>query len=125
MINHLEPDLIFFTGDLVNNFAWELKGWKSVFIRLKAKMGKYSVLGNHDYGDYHQWESDAARQSNFESIKNFHKLIGFRLLLNEAEIIKQNNEAIAVLGVENWGTPPFKQYGNLKCNIETGRRHAF
>ena len=113
MINNLEPDLIFFTGDLVNNFAYELDGWKSTFEQLRAKKGKYSVLGNHDYGDYHQWESQDEKQANFEAIKKFHHNIGFTLLLNEAEVIKINQDSIAVIGVENWGSPPFIQYGNL------------
>jgi predicted MPP superfamily phosphohydrolase len=114
LINHLQPDFIFFTGDLVNNFASELKDWDTTFKQLSAKRGKYAVLGNHDYGDYHQWESPAAKQVNFEAIKNFHKDIGFRLLLNEAAIVESNNESIAIVGVENWGNPPFKQYGNLQ-----------
>ncbi len=112
-INALAPDLIFFTGDLVNNYAWELKGWRAVLQPLSAKMGKYAVLGNHDYGDYSQWPSDRARQSNFELIKHFHKQIGFKLLLNAAEVIEKETGKIAVVGVENWGLPPFKAYGDL------------
>ncbi len=118
LINHLEPDFIFFTGDLVNNFSHELKGWDSTFNRLSAKRGKYSVLGNHDYGDYHQWDSPDDKQANFEAIKNFHSSIGFALLLNEARVIKNNNETIAIVGVENWGNPPFKQYGNLQKALQ-------
>ena len=114
LINHLQPDLILFTGDLVNNFASELNDWDTTFKQLSAKRGKYAVLGNHDYGDYHQWESPAAKQVNFEAIRNFHKKIGFRLLLNEAVIVENNNEKIAIAGVENWGNPPFKKYGNLQ-----------
>lgn len=117
MINHLEPDFILFTGDLVNNFASELNGWDTTFKQLSAKRGKYAVLGNHDYGDYHQWKSPATRQLNFEAIKKFHKDIGFRLLLNEAVIIENNQERIAIAGVENWGNPPFKQYGNLQMAL--------
>ena len=85
LINHLEPDLIFFTGDLVNNFAWELKGWGKVMDKLEAKKGKFAVLGNHDYGDYSSWATPQLKQSNFESIKYFYKKIGFRLLLNEGD----------------------------------------
>ncbi len=113
MINDLEPDLIFFTGDLVNNYAWELKGWEESFQKLKAKRGKFSILGNHDYGDYSTWRSDGEKRENFEAIKNFHKKIGFRLLLNEAETITINSREVAIIGVENWGKPPFKQYGKL------------
>ena len=113
-INHLKPDYIVITGDLVNNFAWELRGWDKVFNRLKSKKGKYAILGNHDYGDYSQWEIPKAKQENFEAIQQFYKTIGFKLLLNEAEVIKKNNDQIAIIGVENWGKPPFKQYGNLE-----------
>jgi len=113
-VNHLQPDYIFITGDLVNNFAWELNGWDKVFQKLEAKKGKYTVLGNHDYGDYSQWKSSEAKQENFEAIKQFYKNIGFNLLLNEAEIISVNKAQIAIVGVENWGKPPFKQYGDLE-----------
>jgi predicted MPP superfamily phosphohydrolase len=116
-INGLKPDLIFFTGDLVNNYAWELNGWEEVLKPLKAQHGKYSVLGNHDYGDYSKWESEEERKSNFEDIKDFHAQIGFKLLLNEAECIENNGEKIAIVGVENWGNPPFKQYGDLQKSL--------
>lgn len=119
IINHLEPDFIFFTGDLVNNHAWELRGWQTVLKKLKAKTGKFAVLGNHDYGDYSEWKSASAKQSNFESIKYFYKKIDFKLLLNEAVTIKKNEEEIAILGVENWGNPPFKQYGDLKKALKS------
>jgi len=113
-INHLEPDFIFLTGDLVNNHAWELKGWQSVFKNLTAKKGKYAILGNHDYGDYGNWKSENAKQSNFELIKYFYKKIDFRLLLNEAVIIESEDEKMAIIGVEHWGKPPFKKYGDLQ-----------
>lgn len=114
LINHLKPDFIFFTGDLVNNYAWELKNWEKVLNQLLAKKGKYAVLGNHDYGDYSNWNTPEEKQENFEHLKQFYKDINFKLLLNEAEIISVNNENIAVIGVENCGKPPFKKYGNLK-----------
>ncbi len=113
MINDLEPDFIFFTGDLVNNYAWELKGWEDSFKNLVAKRGKYAVLGNHDYGDYSVWPSPEEKQTNFEAIKGFFKEIGFTLLLNEGETVIVNFQEVAIVGVENWGKPPFKQYGNL------------
>jgi len=112
-INHLKPDLIFFTGDLINNYAWELSGWQKVFKELDPKIGKYAVLGNHDYGDYSQWKTQKDKQDNFEAVRQFYKDIDFRLLMNEAEIISENDEHIAILGVENWGKPPFNQYGDL------------
>ncbi len=118
LINHINPDIIFFTGDIVNNFAWELKGWDTILKKLDANIGKYAVLGNHDYGDYSKWKNDAAKQSNFESIKYFYKKIDFNLLLNESVFIERNGDKIAIAGVENWGNPPFKQYGDLQKSIE-------
>ena len=118
LINDLKPDFIFFTGDLVNNYAWELKGWHKVLKKLKASIGKYAVLGNHDYGDYSEWNSVKSKQSNFELIKYFYKKIDFKLLLNESDIIKIRNEEIAVVGVENWGNPPFKQLGDLHKSLK-------
>lgn len=113
LINHLKPDFIFFTGDLVNNFAWELKGWDNILKKLSAKKGKYAILGNHDYGDYHEWNSIQEKDANFESIKDFYKKIEFKLLLNESESRYIDGTEIAIIGVENWGMPPFKQYGDL------------
>jgi predicted MPP superfamily phosphohydrolase len=113
-INRLQPDYIVITGDLVNNYAWELRGWETVFNKLNAKKGKYAILGNHDYGDYSKWDYPKAKQENFEAIKQFYEAIDFKLLLNEPEIISENNEHIAIIGVENWGKPPFKQYGDLQ-----------
>lgn len=118
LVNHLKPDYIFITGDLVNNYSWELRGWENTFNKLKAKHGKYAVLGNHDYGDYSKWDSPEKKQENFEAIKLFFKNISFKLLLNEAEIIFRKSESISIIGVENWGTAPFKKYGNLKKAIE-------
>ena len=114
IINNLKPDYIVITGDLVNNYAWELNGWDKVFNRLKAEKGKYAILGNHDYGDYSEWETPKAKQENFFRITDFFITTGFKLLNNEADIISLNNEEIAMVGVENWGKPPFKQYGDLK-----------
>lgn len=113
-INALAPDYIFITGDVVNNYAWELRGWDNVFNRLEAREGKFAVLGNHDYGDYSEWKSEEDKENNSQKIKEFFKKINFTLLMNEAVLISKENEEIAIVGVENWGKPPFKQYGNLK-----------
>ncbi len=113
MINDLNADLIFFTGDLVNNYAWELRGWDVVFKQLHAKMGKYAVLGNHDYGDYSTWKTSKKKKANFDLITYFYKKIDFKLLRNHSDIIEIKDQKIAVIGVENWGNPPFKQYGDL------------
>ena len=114
LINSLHPDFIFFTGDLVNNYAWELNGWEPVFKQLKAKKGKFAVLGNHDYGDYSNWGSEEEKKANFNAIKTFYQNIGFTLLCNEATTVEKNGEELALIGVENWGTPPFKRYGDLE-----------
>ena len=118
LINHLEPDIIVFTGDLVNNFAWELKGWAEVMDKLKSKNGKFAVLGNHDYGDYSTWASPELKKSNFESIKYFYKKIDFTLLLNQGTSITIDEVEIGIIGVENWGMPPFKQYGDLAKGLK-------
>jgi len=117
-INHLKPDLIFFTGDLVNNYSWELRGWSRVFRKLSATIGKYAVLGNHDYGDYSEWKTKKDKEENFNAIKKFYKDIDFNLLLNQSDILAKNNDKIAIVGVENWGKPPFKQYGDLQKAID-------
>jgi len=124
-INHLKPDYIFITGDLVNNFSWELRGWEKVFNKLQAKKGKYAILGNHDYGDYSEWGSTEIKQVNFKAIKQFYKDINFKLLLNEAQIIKKKGESIAIIGVENWGKPPFIKYGDLKKALKSVNDIAF
>ncbi|WP_421151077.1 metallophosphoesterase [Seonamhaeicola sp. NFXS20] len=124
-INSLHPDFIFFTGDLVNNYAWELLGWDKILKKLSAKKGKFAVLGNHDYGDYSKWNSEEEKQNNFNKIKQFYKNIDFKLLLNESEIIEINNEKISIIGVENWGKPPFKQYGNLQFAIKNAIKIPF
>ncbi|MBI9053004.1 MAG: metallophosphoesterase [Bacteroidales bacterium] len=118
LINDQNPDLILFTGDLVNNFYEELNGWIPIFSKLKAKYGKISTLGNHDYGDYFVWKNKAEKEQNLLNLKNAHKEMGFRLLLNESEEITINDESIMIVGVENWGLPPFPQYGNLNKATE-------
>ena len=125
LINNLKPDLIFFTGDLVNNYAWELRGWDKVFLKLHAKINKYAVLGNHDYGDYSEWKNKSDKQKNFNAIEKFYKSTGFKLLRNTSDTIKINGENISILGVENWGKPPFKQYGDLQKALISSQHVAF
>jgi predicted MPP superfamily phosphohydrolase len=115
LINAQQPDLIFFTGDLVNNFHDELNGWVPILKKLKARYGKYSVLGNHDYGTYFHWNTEAEKQDNFRRIVESHGQIGFRLLNNSSDILELNGEQIAIIGVENWGLPPFPQKGDYKA----------
>ncbi len=114
LINEQEPDIILFTGDIVNNFAEELNGWIPILSNLKAKYGKYSILGNHDYGDYFVWKNNTEKEQNLDNLKQAHKDIGFKLLLNESVDVELNGNKIGLIGVENWGLPPFPQYGNLK-----------
>jgi predicted MPP superfamily phosphohydrolase len=113
IINEQKPDLILFTGDMVNNTAEETKGWKELFLQLKSTLGNYSILGNHDYGDYVRWPSEEAKKQNLQELISFEKAAGFDILLNENRILEKNGEKIALIGVENWGTPPFAQYGYL------------
>lgn len=113
LINEQQSDLILFTGDLVNNKASEMEEWKDLFSSLEAKNGVYSVLGNHDYGDYVSWDSAAAKRANLESVKDVHAEMGWKLLLNEHDYIEKDGERIAVVGVENWGIGGFKQNGDL------------
>ncbi len=113
LVNAQHSDLILFTGDLVNNKATEMDPWIPAFSRLAAPYGKYSVLGNHDYGDYAQWDSEADKHANLNRLKNVHKEIGFRLLLNEAIEIESCGQSIALIGVENWGKGGFHKYGDL------------
>lgn len=109
-----KPDLILFTGDLVNDRATEMENYMDVFSRLKAPMGVFSTLGNHDYGDYVQWESEAAKSANLENLKKVHANLGWRLLMNEHVALEKNNEQIALLGIENWGAKGrFPKYGRM------------
>jgi hypothetical protein len=113
LVNKQNSDLLLFTGDLVNSKASEMDPWKDTFAKLHAPFGKYSVLGNHDYGDYAHWESEQAKAVNLVSLKNTHKEIGFKLLLNESVEIHNEGEQIALIGVENWGKGGFHKYGSL------------
>lgn len=114
-INQLEADFVFFTGDLVNNLAEEMLGWEPVFSQIRAKKGKYSILGNHDYGDYVPWEREETKDANLTKLIAIHKEIGFTPLLNEAVELKPG---FWLLGVENWGTAPFRQSGKLDETLE-------
>lgn len=109
-----KPDLILFTGDLVNDRASEMVEYMDVFSKLKAPMGVYSTLGNHDYGDYVEWESDAAKSANLETLKNVHKELGWNLMMNEHKVFEKNGESIALIGIENWSAKGrFPKYGKM------------
>jgi len=114
LINQQQSDSIFFTGDMVNNKASEMEPWKELFSTLEAKDGKYSILGNHDYGDYVGWKTEELKAENLESLKRIQREIGFDLLLNESRYLSKGNDKIALVGVENWGRGGFKKAGDLK-----------
>lgn len=114
LINEQQSDVILFTGDLVNNKADEMLPWKEYFAKLKAKDGVYSVLGNHDYGDYIGWPSEGDKKNNLQSLKDIQKEMGWKLLLNEHVTISRNGEQIKLIGVENWGAGGFKKAGDLE-----------
>jgi len=108
-----KPDVIFFTGDLVNNETNEVKEYIDVFNKLKAPLGVFSVTGNHDYGDYTSWESATAKKKNFQDLIEAHRHLGFNLLMNQNRILEQGGERIAIMGIENWGAGRFTKYGKL------------
>jgi len=112
LVNEQASDAVLFTGDLVNNVASEMDPWIDTFSKLEAKDGIYSILGNHDYGDYMRWETKEHKEQNLERLKQIQKQIGFDLLLNENRFIEKEGERIAIIGVENWGKG-FKQKGDL------------
>nr|WP_294936916.1 metallophosphoesterase [uncultured Flavobacterium sp.] len=113
LVNQQKSDLILFTGDIVNTHATEMHPWIETFRKIETpKFGKYSVLGNHDYGEYVEWPSREAKVQNFQDIKDLHRQIDFKLLLNENVKIQNGTDEIALIGVENWGVK-FKQAGDL------------
>jgi predicted MPP superfamily phosphohydrolase len=113
LINEQNSDMILFTGDIVNTHAKEMHPWIDTFKRIKKhKYGKFSVLGNHDYGEYVTWPSPEAKDENFEAIKDLYGQIDFKLLLNEHTFIEKEDDKIALIGVENWGNN-FKKVGDI------------
>ncbi len=124
-IEEINPDILFFTGDLVNNYSSELDGWAPVFEKMTKNRKSFSILGNHDYGNYSDWQSKQAKNTNFERIANAHKKFGFTLLKNEHVVITRKADSIYVIGVENWGHPPFPQYANLEKALSGVPNNAF
>ena len=118
LINEQNSDLILFTGDIVNNRADELDVWKNTLSKIEANDGKYSVLGNHDYGDYVNWKFEHEKKDNFENLLKIQNEMGFNLLMNENINIKRNQQSISLIGVENWGKGRFKKKGDIDtaCN---------
>ncbi len=118
LVNKQNADIVFFTGDLVNNDAREIEPFIKNFKRLKSKYGLYSCLGNHDYSDYKHWPSTKAKRDNLDLLKEHHKEIGFNLLNNKSIEVEKDGQKLVILGVENWGKPPFPQLGNLDLALK-------
>ncbi|MFH1118279.1 MAG: metallophosphoesterase [Bacteroidota bacterium] len=114
----LKPDLIVFTGDMVNYSTSEVSGFESTLSQLKAPLGVFAILGNHDYGDYTAWESDSAKRKNLLGLFDFYRQIGWKLLRNESELIMVDSASLLIAGVENWSaTSRFKKYGDMVTTL--------
>lgn len=114
-----KPDMVFFTGDLVNYLANEMREYQDIFTKVQAPLGVFSTLGNHDYGDYHFGpEPSAAKAKNLQDVKDVHKVMGWDLLLNENRRVKVGNDEIGIIGVENWGTGRFPKLGRLDLALQ-------
>lgn len=122
MINDLRPDLILFTGDMVNNYADETDGWEPYFAQLEARYGKFAILGNHDYGDYVPWPNEAEKAHNLSVLEANIRKMGFELLLNSNKTLRIGSDEIDLIGVENWGTGGFAKYGDLAKSMEGANR---
>ena len=121
-----KPDLILFTGDLVNNEAIELKDYQAIFSRLEAPMGVYSTLGNHDYGDYTWWETPELKKANLERLKQIQQEMGWRILMNEHVGLDRGGEQIALIGIENWSAKArFPKYGRMDLAYPGSEKYPF
>lgn len=110
-----KPDMVFVTGDMVNNLANEMREYQDIFAKIQAPLGVFSVLGNHDYGDYHFGREDSpAKVKNLQDLISSQRIMGWDLLMNEHRSIEVDNEKIAIVGVENWGTGRFPKHGRLQ-----------
>ncbi|ADV49347.1 metallophosphoesterase [Cellulophaga algicola DSM 14237] len=125
LVNKQKSDVLFFTGDLVNNKAEEMEPWKVLFSKLEAPDGKFSILGNHDYGDYVDWDTEEEKAANLEELKKIQKEIGFDLILNDSRYLQRKEDKIALIGVENWGRGGFKKSGDLKKASEKIDKNDF
>lgn len=115
MLLNEKPDVIFFTGDLVNNVASEMREYQDIFSKVQAPLGVYSTLGNHDYGDYYFGPTDSpAKRKNLQDLIETHKVMGWDLLMDENRKLKVGNEEISIVGVQNWGTGRFPKKGDLQ-----------
>ena len=124
LINNAKADLVFFTGDLVNSIATEIEPYIDVFDKIRAKYGVFSILGNHDYGDYVHWPTKEAKLTNINRLIHLQKQMGWHLLLNENRLLSINGETVAIIGVENYSASPrFSKYGDL-AKAYTGSQSA-
>lgn len=117
-VNRLEPDLVLFTGDMVHNFSEEMDPFVEILQQIRAPLGKFAILGNHDYGHYYNWDDPAEEAANLDRVKAQIRESGFDLLLNEHRRISVNGQSVELVGVENWGKPPFPQKGDLERAME-------
>ena len=119
LIEKQNPDIVLFTGDLVNDRASEMQDWMDVFGKIKAPNGVFSTLGNHDYGDYVKWDTAEEKKQNLEALKKVHQDLGWRLLMNENKSIEKNGEKIKIVGIENWGAKArFPKYGKMDVAMQ-------
>lgn len=125
LINAQQTDLIVFTGDIVNTKASELEPFENILAQLKAPDGVFSILGNHDYGPYHNWPTTEARDQNIRDVQNKQASMGWQLLNNDHVILKRATDSIALIGVENNGEPPFSQYSDLPKAMEGTEQCSF
>lgn len=125
LVNKQDADLILFTGDFVNNLSTEIEPFYEILKSLRAQIGKYAILGNHDYGEYVPWNSEQEKLQNVERIIQMEKEIGFDVLLDESRQIHIEDESIELVGIENWGLPPFLQYGDLQKALRETSKDSF
>jgi len=121
-----QPDIVLFTGDLVNDRATEMEDYIEVFGKIKAPLGVYSTLGNHDYGDYVRWKSHEEKAANLEALKRVHQDLGWKLLMNEHVVLDRGGEQISIVGIENWSAKgSFPKYGRLSEAYRGAEKYAF
>ena len=114
IVNELDPDLVFFTGDIANYSTDEVHPFENIFSHLQSRLGVFTILGNHDYGDYITWTSVEAKEKNLEDLYAFYQRLGWKLLLNEHYILKNDIDSIVILGVQNWGKiKRFQRFGDV------------
>lgn len=125
LLKEQKADIVCITGDIVNYTAKELNGWEKLFKDIDAPYGKYAVMGNHDYGDYVRWYSKTQKEQNMQLLMQKYNEMGFELLLNDAAVIEKDSSKIAIVGAENWGAPPFPQYGDIDKAVEHVKHISF